>query len=640
MRRPALVLFLVAAIAAGIVFLMDEDRQASDPVGPQAPASRGEEDVNADLVQADPVGDRREEEAAGEAEASAVEPDPAQPPPEPEAAPAVDASPLRLVALDEETGEAIPWLGLRVTPVMEDNASGEEVETDDQGRATSERAFAAGRLRVQLLAPKKGPGSPGSSMMNAVQVEHDPRSDEEHRLNLRIGPTYRLDLDLPAGLKAGDLLATLDSEVPGDDAWNPTARTAAVRATPGPMPWVRFDKPLFYEEPRAPWRLAVSSEDGSWSGAARVSSIAGIYPDPVAIELTARGWIEGTLNAVDADARDVYVELVSPGEAQPRTLGPFQESYRLGSLAPGAYRLWAFNRTHEHAWTDVEVRAGHGTPLDLVLDPRPHGGDLAGRIESATGERHSDLRVIAFSTSHKRRIWTQTPTWKPDQDHGTFRFKDLPADEYRLTINALGVPPVEPKERVVRPPDETLVFRIQDDAPPVADKNLRGVDAESGECIQGPEVIFRDVGSVEMGIRSWTSGCSIVVARHYLRQGTFEWVLRCEGYEAAWGDHTDFEPLDLTGDDTLSVPLQKGWSARFYVADPEGAPVAGVEISAEGLTPAATDNDGLAVLRAPARPAKVQLTFGDWQIASGDVLADGSFAVTGFDVRVVMAPGE
>ncbi len=525
--------------------------------------------------------------------------------------------------VDEATGEPVPFQEFDVGPPDDS----ERVETDAFGSFETKRAHPSGALSIRLRFDDGGQPF-GAAFSHPIELAHDADDRRRADVPIKIGPTYELDLQLPAGVEPADLKVTLDAKNPVEDAWGLRAREASVRE--GERPWVRFQKPDFYLEPAPPWQLEVVAKETAWRGTAAVDSITGIYPKPVKVVLTQAAELGGRLETASGQNVEAFVGLTGP--AGTKTYGPFEHgSYRIRWLDPGVYRLAVYSSTHEHPELEVELASGESKTLDLVVAARPLGGALAGVVRSEGRERYNDLRVILRSVEHVKLVETQMVQWQPGTDRGTFRFDGLATGEYKLAVFGHSTAPIEPELLDVSPPREDLEFVVRDSGTELRSYTITAVDAETGECIQGPELHVRPERG-KSGMRMWTSMCEFKLGP-YRPDDAFEWVLRCEGYETAWGDRSSFD-----ADGSCEARVRRGWSGRVVVQDPDGTPLAGVAIVLPDGSSEATDVDGVATLRRDQRPPKLAFVYGDWRVTGGDVDADGSYTDTGFDVEVRLAP--
>ena len=287
MKRVALAavpIVLVAVLA--LVFTRGERGSAVARNEPAPAPEEREEAVLVDPGEVAPSGLAERPEKRREVETPA----PAETPPAPVAEPPPTATAIgRLV--DEATGEPVPFQEIDFNLSRDDT---ERLVTDEHGNFESSHTHPTGTVRIDLRRLRTG------GWMQPIRVEHD--VDDRRRVDVpvRIGPTYRLDLEVPAGVELTDLMVSLDAAHPVEDVLGSRAREAEVRA--GDLPWVRFQKPLLYEEPAPPWELAVAAKGTAWRGTAPVDSITGIYPELVRIVLMKSAELGGRLASARAES--------------------------------------------------------------------------------------------------------------------------------------------------------------------------------------------------------------------------------------------------------------------------------------------------------------------------------------------------
>lgn len=221
------------------------------------------------------------------------------------------------------------------------------------------------------------------------------------------------------------------------------------------------------------------------------------------------------------------------------------------------------------------------------------------------------IELVAVAAPHASRFGVLEP--RPDA-HGnielTFAFEDVLEGEYDLALSALGNWRWAPLSLRVRPPLDGVTF-TRYDKDPALKLRFEVIDAELGsrlESIQARRI--RITPSIDAGV--------------FLHTGPFEtddvpldarftWSVWADGFAPAFGDETAF----VRGDDAriAHIELERGWSTEILalVRDPEARQARGAEVLVDGRRAGFTDGNGLLVVRAPARPATLEVRLSGWK---------------------------
>ncbi|MCP3918326.1 MAG: carboxypeptidase regulatory-like domain-containing protein [bacterium] len=206
--------------------------------------------------------------------------------------------PLRVVLVDVQTREPVPYYALRV-----DGPGGETFTSGPSGKAETEGAFPPGRYALRLI-DQRGTSSPG-----VMGFDHDPTREELAEISVPTGPTYRFDMRLPVsfGYAASDFRAFLAVR---DD---PRALTVTRLRNERGL-WCRFP-PL--APGSTPGFVVVESDDSTWSGYAPAFARSGAA-GRTAIEIRKMTSIAGRVSMRSASSRiEVELEPLEDADCSP-----------------------------------------------------------------------------------------------------------------------------------------------------------------------------------------------------------------------------------------------------------------------------------------------------------------------------------
>jgi hypothetical protein len=454
---------------------------------------------------------------------------------------------------------------------------------------------------------------------------------------------------------------------------------AGARVRPGPLPWVRFTHELDYQ--RGVHDLFLCSADGLWGARVRVPPATDepatdepATDEPAEVRLEHLGVVRLALRP-PADLR-WQLERSKVGEGVPRALreavrvrferldtrGTALEVFQghaspCGStdfpcLAPGRWRIELRSGFFSDQTVEVELPAGAVEPVDVFLGEPVATGRLVVQVVDANADipeatRAFDLpSLAAIVRSGDRAYYLTTPTGcgtgvsahfgRVERDgRGILEavLEDVPLADYDIELltggrrfeGDLRARPGTPARFVLR--DKVFGMRV--------------LDRETRRAVPGYRVV--DVSSSPRHVLSPTPGEDGVHAREVRGFDIGEWCVVAPGYRRAYGRGSDF----VTGPDGAwaTVELEHGWAVlvvarQWGVSRRSGRPsewAAGVPVRL-GAESFALDGAGRAVLTAPAFPTSSFLRFEGWEVASGDVDADGRFDPALDVLRVVLRP--
>jgi len=518
------------------------------------------------------------------------------------------------VLLDANTREPLPHYLLDVK--HEDWLA--ELYTDADGRFRSAQELASGTIEVHYRDHRELPGSfveVGIGMVERWDSSYfDASSAEPDELLIDSGPTYRLDLSGQLPVADSGLVAVVLG--PADSFRNTLGSVyrAPVRGGErGGLPWVRFlPLPMDLLPRTAPWRLDVFSQDGFWFGTGETESIRGVQPDPVSVELAARGRLTGSVR----DGRDavtgVSVELRPTDSRGESVCGRTDDagSFALEWAVPGRYELILDPPRHEPWSKRVKVRALETTDVTVRLRGRAIAGDVRGRLTSRTGTYANNLLVILDGQGAGTPDMNQGVSFHAENGAqvADFAFEDLPHGDYVVSVlSMLDKFAWTPQRVTVAAPATDLAFEVLDDVP-TAHVTFEVVDADTGIPVEPFTLAYSTNGAGMLALGGM--GAEGPHLYDFPVGNDILWGVAADGYASTFGDETAFD-FDASGDPLLRLDLIRGWGARLVVVDDEsGAPVADAVIEVDGREVARTDADGRAEVFHAFLPGEVRATAG------------------------------
>lgn len=485
-----------------------------------------------------------------------------------------------------------------------------------------------GDLRRSALELAEGEGHFETQDVLADQAEATAATvlDEAPLSDLR-GPSFELDLALPAHLDALSLTAELLTMEQGVGSVGPHA---AVR--PGALPWVAFPPPPALSLTRTGGHgariLRVISADRRFAGTAQVHAIDGLYPVPVSVALEPCGGVEFRL--LDESGEPVVGALLSLSSSE---VGAFDvEAHsdiegvaKFRALLPGAWQLEVNSSAHAAVERSCDLLGGESTRVELKLETLPTMR-VAGQVwsRSGGGEWFDALRLQRVDDTAEAYFATPRSDGEAPGSM-SFDFGEVPSAAYVL------LPPVE-SPFAWDPPfleleTTDLAARLECvDGKPTRDIRVRAFDSETGERIESFRATLL-VDRYNAGVRR------AVELEQQLRprEASFDstpwpafdidlpaiWLIEADGYLAAQGDQRN---LLLDGEQwLLEVQLAPAWSATFWAGtlDEKGwrQPIEGVRLlTATGQELGRTLSDGLLYLEFNYDPGRLQLDADGWQL--------------------------
>ena len=545
-------------------------------------------------------------------------------------APAPNAAPVRGRLTDKSTGEPLPYFALQIR-----DAAGppQEVSTDADGRFATAAALASGTLRIRYLdsranANKSVPEDARERAVDAGSAGSAPDLD----LAIACGPTYHFAIAPRDVVPATQLLAHLRvANLDARSKLDPIPLRVGLGQGPvGEAPWVRFPPvPEAFDRAES---IELESQDGLWSGSAKVRAIRGDVADPVNVRLEPRGVLQGRI--VEPSGKPV-------GGASVRLAGTtaagkalsasgktgVDGSFSFSLLAEGSGTLSVRSLRHLPKDATVSVVPGNRTIQDFILEPIGSAGSIRGRVESRTGtfDTRVDITLTPLespalapaSAGEPPPRQTATASWSTVDGRrvGSFAFEDLPAGRYELVVRDKGYLRWDPERTVGSPPSAEANFLVLDDQSN-ADFVFRARDADTGAELAGGLVSMQTRG----GSPPWTRLRPDVPAlARFPTDRPFRWRLDLEGYRTATGDEKAFT-LEETKDGRprriAEVDLVRGWGEVFRVsAKARGRPIAGATVVLDGRDAGTTGTDGYVLVTAPEKPERVDIRYKDWVLA-------------------------
>lgn len=550
-------------------------------------------------------------------------------------------APFRARLVDEVTREPVPHYLVRVGDQLGARAS---AWSNELGELVGEQQLPESLLLLffyDVLHPDRG-GSQAEPYCYR-EVRHTPRdgASEELELAIPVGPTYRLDLDAPAQALDGRLLA----HVSRAGASFPRAGSAqhphvgVVRSNDGF--WVRL--PPQAARGFDPAVLGVFSLDGRWFGEGPVSTRRGIDPVRVPIRLERRSRLLGrvlddrgdaiakatlTLFGVDRDGAFSRLETAASSAN-----GLFEFPF----APPGLYIVRGTAAGAEARELEIAAPHGEDVEFELVLPLLVQQSIVSGVVIAPRDSELAKCNVLIASSRHAGQLFQQRAVFvdTPGGLVASFEFREAPAGEYVLHVSAWSASGGELQDITVdvTAPSEDVVVEL-----PAARGLLciepQAVDADSKAPIEAITLELQAEGAARRGplLGRRDDGC---LSSESLP--TTRWVLGAEGYRPVTGAAAS---LDFVGGVAkLTVELTAGWGVMLEVLGPGHAPLADVEVLADGKPVATTDSAGRALLSLAKRPRALELRRTGWRTE-----LDSSSALNGAVrddsplLRVWMAP--
>ncbi len=532
---------------------------------------------------------------------------------------------LRLV--DRYTkSDPIPWYTLG----FDDGERRVRVTSDERGRLTLP-AHSSGLPALLDLYDRDDGVRIGTHQIDATAIPY-PR--DPGTLRVPTGPTYLLDVDLPPGLTHADFMATLSSERTGPRHRKETPlRTEPIGAQRWDL-WARFP-----DTPRLSGAhvLSLVSADGTHVARTQVHLTSpGLQPDPVRLEFLRSCRLYGTVRDPAGQLLEGKRVILYPSDGVKHTGARTYASsdaegrFDFKPLEPGFYTVvLPIVQAERSGSFRVFLAAGEERNLDLEYAFPPGAGDISGRVSSASGTYHERLQLTMTTQAIASRgsgLSLQTSVeWENFEGRweGSFRFSDVPLDDYRMRLWTPEAEDWEPGTVDARPPQSDFHFRLNDALltfPAIAHvQNAEGsalsyyyhleyaapgrrLRRETGGPVS-PSEAFATLPSGSKSVRFWIGAPGFVPAR-----GSGEAFLRGARPEAPWEATFVLEP---------GFGLELELVER--VPDAYSEPIEGVRVIVDGKDAGETDAEGRLFIQAGAEPESIRFEKQGFVYASGPV---------------------
>ena len=412
---------------------------------------------------------------------------------------------LRGRIVDGVTGEPVPDFAVQVSGPWRADSNDEHYVyltrapedfyadvfvTDATGRFASDGPLAHGDYQLEFFDREREGGTLSSVIRPGEELYEHGAGDEVHEHHLSIGPTYRFDLELPAGVHVEDLYANFpvateatlaDRSPDASGAVPPRVRTYSNNwLRTGERPWVRF--PARTPGARAPaapdadalavgpYTLEVRCYNGLWLGSAEVDSIVGVHERVVRIRLEPRSVIRGEVRGVDGDTiqgarvRAHLADQPNGAVVEDHTDGDGR--FELEHLPLGNVRLDVSLEFHETWSTTVTTEPNGEYELDVELTRAGDPGVISGHITSRSGRwlpedgaRVSVRRIGGELLSETHPV---TFAWIDGAWTAPFRITGLEPGEYRVTAHSRGARTWDERSMRVAVPTAGVEFVYDD----------------------------------------------------------------------------------------------------------------------------------------------------------------------------------
>lgn len=534
-------------------------------------------------------------------------------------------APLRARLVDARTGEFVPWYLAHV------DATGAETEaltSDAEGRIVTRTDLAAGPCRLTLI-DSYAHAPPQANFPERTHIDHDPGAPPRD-IAIAVGPTYALDVSLPRDYGPARFVARLQrdpTELCADTrpgTWPTTLLRPAPE--PGALSWVRFAD---LQLEAGPPYLFLVSDDGLWSGGARVPQGYGVHRAPVRIVLEQRCAVRGRYVARDgAEVRGhgaLALFRTAPDADGPRWEHTDGEGvFRLADLTPGAYRLEVRDEAVRAAAVEFTLAGGEHDLGDLAWEPIPVAGPVRLRLVSAV-EVPLDVQLVRRTDPPRHAPW-HSDQWEPREQGGfesLFEWEEVHAGEYDVWLCAHDAAHWRLPLGQLTPPVEDLELRLPDPPPPL---RLEVVDDTTGAPLAAWSVIARQ----EDGWNRLDGPADVIANAVWGADAALAVV--SPGYQAA-----PLAPAALkrptSGEWRERVRLRRGWSSLFVARSRmRGVPVAGAEIVLDGVVAGLTDTAGELWVHRAAPPVSLEVRHPTLVLA-GEVALEPSEPVTWIRLR-------
>lgn len=520
------------------------------------------------------------------------------------------------------------------------------VEADAPGEGSSEPFWYRGSIELVTPLPSPFDLLADTGVLPAEELERfedlPGRTAEVRRrdlraqleLDVRIGPTFPLRLELPPGVRPAELMAaitTADALVHASD--HPLGWVEPVRGDG--EPWVRF--PPIDRSLRAgdAWSLVLLTRDGLGFASAPVELGAAETARPVALRLAPRGAIHGALTRGGGPPlAELWVHLYdAEREVDFATRADGLGRYRFDYLRSGTYVLQIRDRRVERCTRTVVVEAGAIRIEDLDLVDVELAGPLEGTLRGSPSGSNLPTRVVLEGVDPPRPARGARVEVRSDANGpvGEFRFADCAPGLYRWSAAAdHGLVTLE-RSIEVNPPGARIDVQLPP-SPTTRACSLVIRDRSSGEPVSGAQLWLR------LAHGRWArTAPSTVRARtvELPRDLPFDWRVLAPGYRAASG-----QCRGAPADDELAVSMEPGTSILVKThAAATLLPVPDVRIVVDDRHAGTTDEAGELLVHLEQEPRTILVDSAAWRIHRGAALSSsvdpGSGALVAPDDRCV-----
>jgi hypothetical protein len=257
----------------------------------------------------------------------------------------------------------------------------------------------------------------------------------------------------------------------------------------------------------------------------------------------------------------------------------------------------------QHHQFYVDVARGPNELGDVVVPFNERVGPISGRLRSAVGRPHGWLVLsdLASGASYERM--------ETDSD-SRFEFEEVPLGNYRLTLYPCDGLRYAARTQLVSPPSTDIEFFASGEVEPLL---FRATDAQSGREIEARPWVLQS--------GRW---CGPEVSCE--PADVERWVLVAKDHRPASGRTPETAQVDAR--------LEPGWGCALFFTEGTGGdyperrgPIAGVEVWADGLLLARSDQDGLALVSLPRKPGqdgdkeiRLECGLNGWVLEYGDAV--------------------
>ncbi len=433
-------------------------------------------------------------------------------------------------------------------------------------------------------------------------------SQGEPDIPIEVGPTYRIETRLPDDHELEDFQVQLVLDPPrvGLELEDAPDRATRLRRDEHGY-WARFRAQTTSRD--SPWWLALASEDGLWSGGARVQSVEGIYPEPVRIELhpccAVRGRFDPPGGPYERGAMIALERLDCVPPAIAWSHVDLAGEFRVAALAPARYRLEVRDPAFVAPPLEFELAEGELDLGVLAWTPLTIAGSVRVVAESAT-ELSLDVELVRTLQTPRHPDF-HSDSWveiAPGRFESEFVFEEVFEGDYELRVHTHQEPPWHGIPVGVRPPQTEVRIRLPE---PVRALRIEAYDGRSGATIEGASLSALD----EHGAEEF--GMTPLVLEGVVVEEELPVVLWEPGHRAVRTSFRELLAMERTEDGAIRVALVPGWSgALLAILRGTGERVPGVEAWLDGALAGRTDEQGLVWIDREFAPREVELRHPDF----------------------------